>query len=159
MSDYTKNLSAEKLIEFIAYDYVELSHDKVLLQRNEHIKMCREWLQHNHENKLNLEMNLLRSHSICRKVKESKEYAQSLYAALCNVEYISTSGEKWSCSWRYAGDIVARMREEGDYMDWYCSSFGREYDNIREGIVTKEIQEDLEQLGWTVKRYGDLYES
>lgn len=47
MSDYTKSLSAEELIAWIASDYVELSHEKVLWQRNEHIKVCREWLQHN----------------------------------------------------------------------------------------------------------------
>ena len=47
MSDYTKNLTAEELIKYIANDYVELSHDKVLLQRNEYIEMCREWIKHN----------------------------------------------------------------------------------------------------------------
>lgn len=47
MSEYTKSLSAEELIAWIAGDYVELSHDKVLWQRNEYIKTCREWLEHN----------------------------------------------------------------------------------------------------------------
>lgn len=47
MSDYTKNLTAEELIKYIANDYVELSHDKVLLQRNEYIQICREWIKHN----------------------------------------------------------------------------------------------------------------
>ncbi len=47
MSDYTKNLTAEELIRYIANDYVELSHDKVLLQRNEYIQICREWIKHN----------------------------------------------------------------------------------------------------------------
>ena len=51
MSEYTKNLSAEDLIAWIASDYVELSHEKVLWQRNEYIKVCREWLQHNVFNK------------------------------------------------------------------------------------------------------------
>jgi hypothetical protein len=36
--------SAIELIEFIARDYVELSHDKVLWQRNDHMKRCRQWL-------------------------------------------------------------------------------------------------------------------
>ncbi len=47
MSTYTSNLSAEELIGYIANDYVELSHDKVLWQRNDYIKICREWLKHN----------------------------------------------------------------------------------------------------------------
>lgn len=47
MSEYTRQLTAEQLIEFIANDYVELSHDKVLWQRNEYIQICREWLERN----------------------------------------------------------------------------------------------------------------
>lgn len=47
MSEYTRNLTAEQLISFIANDYVELSHEKVLWQRNEYIKICREWLAQN----------------------------------------------------------------------------------------------------------------
>ena len=47
MTDYTKNLTAEELIRFIATDYVELSYSKAVDQRNEFIKICREWLEHN----------------------------------------------------------------------------------------------------------------
>jgi hypothetical protein len=50
MSEYTKNLTAEQLIRFIATDYVELSYKKVLWQRNEYIKICREWLEQNKNN-------------------------------------------------------------------------------------------------------------
>ena len=49
---------------------------------------------------------------------------------------------KWSCSWRYAGGIIAHMRREGDYIDWYCAG--------DEGTVTGEIKEDFKQLGWTI---------
>jgi hypothetical protein len=49
MSEYTKNLTAEQLIKYIATDYVELSYEKIATQRNDHIKMCREWLEHNVE--------------------------------------------------------------------------------------------------------------
>jgi hypothetical protein len=45
MSDYTKALTAEQLIYFIANDRPELSHEKVMWQRNEYIKICREWLE------------------------------------------------------------------------------------------------------------------
>ena len=50
MSEYTKQLTAEQLIEYIANDYVELSHEKIVLQRNDFMKICREWLEyHNME--------------------------------------------------------------------------------------------------------------
>jgi hypothetical protein len=50
MSNYTKALTAEQLIYFIANDRPELSHEKVLWQRNEYIKICREWLELNGQN-------------------------------------------------------------------------------------------------------------
>lgn len=49
MSDYTNKLTAEQLIRFIATDYIELSHEKIAWQRDEYIKICREWLEHNNE--------------------------------------------------------------------------------------------------------------
>lgn len=102
----------------------------------------------------NLEYDLRSTEWICNKVKNSEQYAQNLYAALCNMEYqkLETMNilkeQFWSCSWRYAGEVVAKMREQGDYLDWYCSSFGREYDTVAEGTVTQEIYDDLKKLGW-----------
>jgi len=49
MSEYTKNLTAEQLISYIANDYMELSQDKVLWQRNDFMRICQEWLEHNTE--------------------------------------------------------------------------------------------------------------
>lgn len=50
MSEYTKRLTAEQLISYIANDYVELSHEKIEWQRNDHIRICKEWLkEHNKE--------------------------------------------------------------------------------------------------------------
>jgi len=45
MSDYTNGLTAKKLIQYIATDYVELSHEKIAWQRDDHMKICREWLK------------------------------------------------------------------------------------------------------------------
>jgi hypothetical protein len=74
-------------------------------------------------------------------------YAKALYAALCN----NVFEKEWSCSWRYAGGLVARLRNEGeDYLDYYCSSLGPESDEPTEGEVTEEIREDLRLLGWKV---------
>jgi hypothetical protein len=51
------------------------------------------------------------------------------------------------------------MRQEGDYIDWYCSGIGDGLGNgdadrtrgyVSEGYVTTEIREDLQKLGWFV---------
>jgi hypothetical protein len=108
---------------------------------------------------------------MCDKVKQSDNYAQNLYAAMCNQNFQKQDvwpvlkNETWGCSWRSAGGIIADMREEGDYIDWYCSGIGsqdtgygldgykpqlekdgRNY--VPEGVVTEEIKMDLKQLGW-----------
>ncbi len=105
----------------------------------------------------NLEYDLCNTDWIIEKVKQSDIYAQNLYAALCNNDFIKNDvwpilqHETWACSWRYAGGIIADMRNEGDYMDWYCSSSLRDINNmVAESIVTDEIREDLKNLGWLV---------
>ena len=115
--------------------------------------------------KHNMEYDLRSSKELCDKVKESDNYAQNLYAAMCNRQFQKLDvipvlkDERWSCSWRHAGGIIADMRMEGDYIDWYCSGIGdglgngdttgiKEY--VSESVVTDEIREDLKQLGWIV---------
>lgn len=44
MTQYTDSLSAEDLIRYIANDYVELSHEKIKWQRDDFMKICRDWL-------------------------------------------------------------------------------------------------------------------
>lgn len=99
--------------------------------------------------KNNLEWDLRTSDRLCAKVKDN-EYAKKLYAALCNTDWVRTEiipllrqdpdKDLWSCSWRYAGGIIAHMREEGDYIDWYCSG--------NEGYIDPEVAADLKELGW-----------
>ena len=105
------------------------------------------------------------------KVRASKSYAQNLYAALCNNDFQKhevwpmLKNDTWSVSWRGAGSVVAELRDQGDYMDWYCSvpraplatydaKEGEEYmarkQYVSEGTVTDEIREDLRCLGWLV---------
>ena len=116
----------------------------------------------------NLEYDLRSTRWICDKAKASESYAQNIYAALCtqpwqkNDVWPLLKGETWSCTWRYAGGIVADMRQEGDYIDWYCSGIrdidydediNKQWDERRyvsEGTVTEEIQNDLQQIGWAV---------
>ena len=106
----------------------------------------------------NMEHDLRSTQWICDKAKASETYSQNLYAAICNNEFAKTENtwdilkeNFWSASWRSAGGIVADMREEGDYIDWYCSGMGdRIPDQVPESSVTDEIRADLKTLGWLV---------
>jgi len=113
----------------------------------------------------NMEYDLRTCELMLNKVRSSDTYAQNLYAAICNRQFQKLDvmpvlkDERWSASWRSAGGIIANMREEGDYIDWYCSGIGDGLGNgdttgvkgyVSESVVTDEIREDLKQLGWIV---------
>lgn len=100
-----------------------------------------------------LEADLLKTEWIAHKCKSSSSYAQNLYAALCNNRFFKDEDE-WTCSWRYAGGIVADLIGEGDYMDYYCSGVAAGRNGyVSEGEVTSEIMNDFLNLGWTIKPY------
>ena len=132
----------------------------------------------------NLEYDMRSTGWFSDKVKNSKAYAQNVYAALCNNDFQKLEvlpilkDQTWSCSWRYAGGIVAHLRGEGDYIDWYCSGIRdtgqpekEEWESwseqqkehylrflqyyVPESIVTDEVREDLKRLGWTVLDQDD----
>jgi len=113
------------------------------------------------------------------KVRASESYAQNVYAALCNNDFQKLEvvpvlkDQIWGCSWRYAGGLVANLRCEGDYLDWYCSGISNTglYSEddltmtlseeqmahmvttskyVAESVITQEVREDLKQLGWVV---------
>lgn len=93
-----------------------------------------------------------------QKVRTNDNYAQNLYAAMCNMQWQKLDvipilkDDYWSCSWRSAGGIIADLRCEGDYLDWYCSGIFNEGTHregyVEEGVVTEEIEADLKKLGW-----------
>lgn len=93
-----------------------------------------------------LELDIRLTPEIVRKVRESDLYAQNLYAAMCNVIWQEHDvwevlrDQHWQCTWRYAGSIISGIREQGSYLDWYCSGM--------EGTVTDEILQDLAAIGW-----------
>ena len=132
----------------------------------------------------NLEYDLRSTEWILDKVRNSRSYAQNLYASMCNTNFTKNdvwpilTEKTWSCSWRSAGGVVAQMCQEGDYIDWYCSGIrntedldDESYMNLSkekqeyyietkkfvgEGYVTDEIRSDLLKLGWLVRE--DAYE-
>jgi hypothetical protein len=94
----------------------------------------------------NLEYDLRSNERMLAKARNSEIYCTDLYSALCNNQFFYGDKE-WSCTWRYAGGIIADMIQKGDYIDWYCSG--------NEGFVTDEIKLDLIMMGWIVKPYED----
>lgn len=144
--------------------YIKMSTDSKMMEKDP------EW------RKDNLEYDLRSTDWIVEKAKADETYAQNLYAALCNNEFQKLDvipilkNKKWSCSWRHAGGIIADMREEGDYIDWYCSGIRNDGDDgesidtgyikrkyVSESIVTDEIREDLRTLGWVVVTDDEIY--
>lgn len=47
MIDYLNQLTARQFIETIANEYIELSNDKIRLQRDDHIRWAQAWLKAN----------------------------------------------------------------------------------------------------------------
>jgi len=156
------------------------------------LEMYESWALRDEENlvnaewqKNNMEFDMRTSDWMVAKVCESRVYAQNLYAALCNNNFQKQDvwtilkDHVWGTSWRSAGGIVADMRGEGDYIDWYCSGikgedvteqsewnmltqeqqmFHRESQaHVGEGMVTDEIREDLARLAWTVVTDSESY--
>jgi hypothetical protein len=157
---------AEEMIEFYR------SHQDLVRER----EAAPEWREHN------MEYDLRATDWIVAKARASEAYAQNLYAAMCNNDFQQNAvwpvlkNQTWSASWRYAGGIIADMRGEGDYMDWYCSGIKggateealaemtpeqlEKYhwynaNFVSESYVTDEIRADLLKLGWIVVDSGD----
>ncbi len=157
---------------------------KTLEQAQEMIGFYKKWQDNSREREAkpewqenNMEYDLRTTDWILEKVRASESYAQNLYAAICNNDFQKIdvfpilAGQTCSYSWRYAGGIVADMRQEGDYIDWYCSGIkGNVTDEefqamdkesqeqylyaknnfVNESCVTDEIRDDLLKLGWSV---------
>lgn len=101
--------------------------------------------------------------SLCK----DEEIAKDFYRALCNMRWKKSGFPEdikiidklrgndrsvWSCSWRYAGGIIADIRNENhntseDYMNFYCSG--------NESSVSKKVEECFNRLGWTKFPYED----
>jgi len=165
--------------------YIKRCEEQGKLPNPEYIEMFKSWeqqrleLEETDEWKVdNMEYDLRSTQWILDKVKGDDVYAQHLYAAMCNNDFTKNdvwpilTEKRWGASWRHAGGIIADMREEGDYIDWYCSGIrdAKELDDtefqaltkeqqegyiqgkkfVPESVVTDEIREDLLKLGWIV---------
>ena len=101
----------------------------------------------------NLERDLINSDTIRTLVQTDGTFALELYAALCNNQFIHRDMEQpdqdyWSCSWRYAGDVVSGLDANGgNYMDYYCSG--------NEGNISLRVATLLAEIGWVGRPYPE----
>ena len=165
--------------------YIKRCKEKGEEPNPDYVKMYESWCKQDEENlkdsawqKNNMEYDLRSSKEMCDKVKASDNYAQNLYAAMCNMQFQQQQvwpvlkDQRWSCSWRHSGGIIADMQEKGDYCEWYCSGIGNNEagygldgytptpdpdgrDYVPEGHVTDEIRADLLKLGWVPVDWED----
>jgi len=112
----------------------------------------------------NLEWDIMNCEQMVAKVRTNDNYAQNLYAAMCNNDFQKLDvipilkNQTWGCSWRSAGGIIAEIQQQGDYLNWYCSGImspeeedgGTKTGYVSESTVTDEIREDLKEIGWIV---------
>ena len=174
-------------------NYIKRREEQGLEPLEEYIEMFKTWKEQDEANMVdpewrenNMEYDLRSTEWILAKVRNSNAYAQNLYAAMCNNDFQKNefmprlAGKTWSCSWRHAGGIIADMKEEGDYIDWYCSGIKNDSpvlldeqfaelteeqkayyieskSHVGESFVTDEIRADLKKLGWDVLPDRDDY--
>ena len=143
--------------------YLKSCEEKGNTPKDSTLNMYQEWIDRANKQddnpawqKDNLEYDLRTCDWILEKVRTDDIYAQNLYCALCNMDWCKRElwhvlkEQTWGCSWRHAGGIIADMRQEGDYINWYCSGIRDDYEGgyASEGQVTDQIERDLNKLGW-----------
>ncbi len=75
-------------------------------------------------------------------VRDSDYCAKLLWSALANIIWVHQErGYEVSYSFRAAGDLIAAIRQNGSYIDWYCSS-----DVAR---VEHGLEDRMRIMGWT----------
>lgn len=85
------------------------------------------------------------------RLREDRDFAVDIYRALCNMQWQNKKDPEniFGCSWRYAGGLVADIRDLGEnYLDFYCSG--------GEGTVSKEVNKIFNKAGWKQLPYEDI---
>ena len=182
MSENSKNqkpASSPERHTFQKEGYIKHCEEEGEEPNPDYIAMYKTWREQDEENlkdptwqENNLEYDLRTCGWILDKARAREDYAQNIYAALCNMRWQRLEvfpilkDEYWSCSWRSAGGIVADMLQKGDYIDWYCSGIRNEElgngltgadgtNYVPEGTVTEEIRADFQKLGWIPSEWPD----
>lgn len=75
-------------------------------------------------------------------IRSDDDMAAKMWAALANQDWQHEDGHMASYSFRAAGDLVAAIRGNGDYMDWYCS---HDYPYAGEDITGPMLEQ-----GWMI---------
>jgi hypothetical protein len=101
-----------------------------------------------------LEQEISDNFYIRDRLHDDRRYAEQLYSALCSVQWQKQdvlpllADSMWTCSWRTAGAIVAKLRGRGEnYLDFYCGG--------SEGVVDPEIEYDLGRMDWKPVYYDN----
>ena len=113
-----------------------------------------------HRKVFNLERDVRSADWLVDKVRTNEIYAQNFYAALCNNQFAPKDvwsllkDLSWTCTWRYASEMIADIRQTEDYLTWYCSGTGFSGTDfagfVEESFVTDEVKNDLDQIGWLI---------
>jgi hypothetical protein len=76
-----------------------------------------------------------------KQLENDCELCRELWQALANVEWHHANGDRAAYSFRAAGDMVAALHGNGDYVDWYCCE--------QDGVVSERIATAMLAKGWT----------
>ena len=79
-------------------------------------------------------------------LRSSKEFCVEMWSALANIQwYYKDNKEDQGFTFRQAGGVIAEIRGEGCYLDWYCSG--------PYAVVSEKIAERMANHGWIWKEY------
>ena len=81
-------------------------------------------------------------------IRSSKEFCVEMWSALANIRwYYKDDKEDEGLTFREAGGVIADIRGEGGYLDWYCSGPYAE--------VSERISQGMAKHGWTWRYCND----
>jgi len=73
-------------------------------------------------------------------MRQDTNLCKEIWSSLANQDWLHENGDTASYSFRAAGDLIAAILGEGNYMDWYCSG---PYET-----VSDRIEVAMQREGW-----------